>query len=107
MSSSNHKDHAALAGAFNQDEPRVDWHDQTLWWVRKKRDMAAAKVPDWEALRETASRIKDNVLSNLSGYLCQFEEEAIRNGITVHWAADAAEHNRIILSLFQRLRVDK
>jgi L-lactate dehydrogenase complex protein LldF len=104
--STNHKTHSALADAFNTDEPRVDWHDQTLWWVRKKRDIAAAKVPDWEVLRDTASRIKENVLSNLSGYLRQFEEQAIRNGITVHWAADAAEHNQIILSLLQKHRVD-
>src|SRR5215470_6705258 len=99
MSSSDHKDHATLAAAFNKDEARVDWHDQTLWWVRQKRDKAAAKVPDWEVLRDTASRIKDNVLSNLSEYLSQFEQEAIKNGIVVHWAADAAEHNEIILSL--------
>jgi L-lactate dehydrogenase complex protein LldF len=105
--STNHKTHSALADAFNTDEPRVDWHDQTLWWVRKKRDIAAAKVPDWEALRETASRIKDNVLSNLSGYLRQFESAATRNGIVVHWAADAAEHNQIILSLLRRHQVDK
>ncbi|HXO73926.1 MAG TPA: hypothetical protein VN824_01825, partial [Puia sp.] len=58
------KDHAALADEFNKDEARVNWHDETLWWVRQKRDKAAHKVPEWEELRETASRIKDNVLSN-------------------------------------------
>ncbi|HEY4335281.1 MAG TPA: lactate utilization protein B [Puia sp.] len=114
MSSSNHKDHrtgagdhAALAAAFNKDEARVDWHDQTLWWVRAKRDKAAAQVPDWEALRETASGIKDNVLSNLSEYLRQFEEAATRNGIVVHWAADAKEHNDIVLSILRNHKVDR
>src|SRR6201999_3159616 len=107
MSSTNHKDHAALAATFNKDEPRVEWHDQTLWWVRQKRDKAAARVPDWEALRDLASRIKDNVLSNLSGYLRQFEEQATRNGITVHWAADAAKHNEIVYSLLQKQGVDR
>src|SRR5580698_5479567 len=108
-SSSPHKDHAAkakdhstLAAEFNKDEARVDWHDETLWWVRQKRDKAAARVPEWELLRDTASHIKDNVLSNLSGYLQQFEEEATRNGITVHWAADAAEHNDIVFSILSR-----
>ena len=105
--STNHKTHSSLAAVFNKDEPRVDWHDQTLWWVRKKRDIAAAKVPDWEVLRDMASRIKDNVLSNLSGYLRQFEKEALRNGVVVHWAADAMEHNQIILSLLQQHRVDQ
>ena len=101
------KDHAALADAFNKDEPRVNWHDETLWWVRQKRDKAAHTVPGWEELRETASRIKDNVLSNLSEYLAQFEAMAVANGITVHWAADAEEHNAIILSILRRHQVDK
>ena len=100
--SENKKDHAALADEFNKDEPRVDWHDQTLWWIRQKRDKAAHQVPDWELLRDTASGIKDNVLSNLSGYLQQFETAAIANGVTVHWAADAMEHNEIILSILRK-----
>ncbi len=41
----NHKDHAALASEFNKDEARVDWHDETLWWVRAKRDKAAHTLP--------------------------------------------------------------
>ena len=101
------KDHAALADEFNRDEPRVDWHDQTLWWIRQKRDKAASLVPDWEQLRETASRIKANVLSNLYDYLSQFEERATRNGIKVHWAADGKEHNEIVHAILQRHGVDK
>jgi L-lactate dehydrogenase complex protein LldF len=103
----NNKDHAALAGEFNKDEARVDWHDQTLWWVRQKRDKAAHQVPDWEFLRNEASGIKDNVLSRLSEYLLQFEEQAGRNGVTVHWAADAREHNEIVGSLLRRHGADK
>src|ERR1700744_139695 len=101
------RDHAALADEFNKDEPRVDWHDETLWWVRRKRDITAAKVSDWEMLRETASRIKDNVLSRLSEYLVQFEAAATANGIVLHWAADAAEHNEIVLSILRRHEVDR
>ena len=88
--------HAAAATVFNRDEARVDWHDETLWLVRTKRDRAAAQVPEWEALREAASQLKNYVLSNLHELLMQFEANAIRNGITVHWATDAAEHNAII-----------
>lgn len=95
----SHANHASL---FNQDVERVNWHDKTLWWVRHKRDHAARQLPDWEALRETASQIKNNVLSNLSEYLIQFEERAVANGIEVHWAADAAEHNQIVLSLLKQ-----
>ena len=103
----NTKDHAALASQFNKDEPRVDWHDKTLWWIREKRDKAAHGVPEWELLRDTASGIKENVLSRLHEYLLQFEEQAIRNGVKVHWAADAKEHNEIVHSILQRHAVNK
>ena len=99
------KDHAELAREFNKDEPRVDWHDKTLWWIREKRDKAAHGVPEWELLRNTASGIKENVLSRLHEYLLQFEEQATRNGIKVHWAADAKEHNEIVYSILQQQKV--
>jgi len=101
------KDHAELATIFNEDENRVDWHDETLWWVRQKRDKMAHTTPAWEALREAASQIKDNVLSNLGEYLQQFEANAQANGITVHWAADAKEHNEIVLELLLKNGIGK
>lgn len=99
------KDHAELALEFNQDEARVDWHDETLWWIRQKRDKQAHQLPEWESLREAASQIKNNVLSNLHTYLQQFERNAVANGIKVHWAADAAEHNQIVHSLLNEAHV--
>ncbi|MCO5946563.1 lactate utilization protein B [Mucilaginibacter flavidus] len=101
------KDHAALANEFNKDAPRVDWHDETLWWVRQKRDNAVKKIPGWEELREAGSQIKNNVLANLSGYLKQFEANAQANGVHVHWAIDAKEHNEIVLELLQSNGVKK
>jgi len=99
------KDHAQLAEAFNKDKARVSWHDETLWFVREKRDKAANKFAGWEQLRETASQIKDNVLSNLDTYLIEFEANALKNGIVVHWAKDASEHNAIVLSLLQKHKI--
>lgn len=93
--------HADAAEKFNKDFDRTTWHDETLWWVRQKRDRAAFAIPEWEALRETASQIKHNVLSNLDNYLIEFEKNAQKNGITVHWAADAREHNEIVLSILK------
>ena len=89
-------DHAAAAAAFTADEERTDWHDQALWFVRVKRDNAAASVPDWEALRDRASAIKEHALTHLDEYLAQFEANALANGMHVHWARDADEHNRIV-----------
>jgi len=107
MTEQTTKDHAELADEFNKDEERVNWHDETLWWIRAKRDKAAHKLPEWEQLREAASNIKNNVLSNLHDYLLQFEKNAIANGVHVHWAANAAEHNRIVHELLNKTGVTR
>lgn len=91
--------HATRAAAFIRDEARTDWHDQSLWFVREKRDRARDTLPEWETLRMLASQIKDNVLGNLDHYLVDFEAKARANGVQVHWAADAVEHNRIVHEL--------
>lgn len=96
------KEHAALAEEFiNKDPDRVDWHDRALWWVRQKRDISANGTPQWEELREAASAIKNNVISNLYDYLLQFEANVKKNGVKVYWAADADEHNQIVYSILK------
>ena len=102
MKQSETKDHAALAEAFiNKDEEHVNWHDGALWYIREKRDIASKQIPEWEALREAASKIKSNVISNLHEYLLQFEANLTNNGVKVHWAADAEEHNAIVYSILK------
>jgi len=91
--------HAKKAGEFLRDKERADWQDKALWLVRKKRDMAASEVPGWEQLRNMASHIKNNVLSNLDDYLIEFESAAVRNGVKVHWASDASELRECVLSI--------
>jgi len=95
-------DHARAAAEFNADVARTEWHDEALWFVRVKRDRAAASVPEWEALRARASAIKEHALTHLDEYLVQFEENAVRNGMQVHWARDADEHNRIVFEILER-----
>jgi len=101
MKQAKAKDHAALAEAFIKDEERVDWHDGALWFIREKRDKASKAIPEWEQLREAASAIKSNVISNLHEYLLQFEANLVKNGVTVHWAADAEEHNAIVYAILK------
>ena len=99
--------HAQAATVFNQDPARTGWHDESLWFVRQKRDKAAQAVPEWEELRELASQLKAYVLSHLDELLIQFEENARQNGVQVHWAADAAEHNAIIHEILARHGVQR
>jgi L-lactate dehydrogenase complex protein LldF len=101
------KQHAEAAQDFIKDEARTDWHDETLWFVRNKRDKAVNTLPEWEILRDWASRIKNHTLSNLDHYLTSFEEKAIKNGINIHWASDAEDHNRIIHKIITDNKIDK
>ncbi|HYO23656.1 MAG TPA: lactate utilization protein B [Lacipirellulaceae bacterium] len=94
-------DHATAAAEFIADQPHAHWHDQTLWFVRAKRDKCAHGLAEWEELRSRAAAIKRHVIANLADLLEQFEAQAQRLGATVHWARDAEEHNRIVGGLLQ------
>ncbi len=94
--------HPENAAEFLKDSQKAKWHDETLWFVRDKRDKISKGIPEWEQLRDLASGIKDNVLANLADYLEEFERNATKNGIIVHWAADREEHNRMVLEILQQ-----
>jgi L-lactate dehydrogenase complex protein LldF len=100
-------DHAANSAIFNKDVERVDWHDETLWFIRQKRDKSSKQIPEWEALREAGSQIKNHTLSNLHQYLQDFEKNAVTNGIQIHWAADDKEHNEIVYQLLKKHEITK
>ncbi|WP_209332218.1 lactate utilization protein B [Lunatimonas salinarum] len=100
-------DHAKAAEAFNRDEAHVNWHDKAIWHLRKNRDKGVHPISQWQALRDTASNIKMDVLNHLDKYLTQFEKAAEANGIHVHWAVDASEHNLIVKEILERHHVKK
>jgi L-lactate dehydrogenase complex protein LldF len=89
-------DHAQASSAFIASPQHIDFHDRRLWEIRRKRDQESEAIPEWEELRTLASTIKEHTLTHLADYLEQFERNATANGIVVHWARDAAEHNQIV-----------
>lgn len=99
--------HPNLASIFNKDEKRVDWHDKALWFVRHKRDLSVHNVQGWESLRDLGHGIKSHTLSNIDNYLIQFEKNAKKNGVKVHWAANGEEHNRIVHEILQENKAKK
>jgi L-lactate dehydrogenase complex protein LldF len=94
-------EHAERAAAFVADSQRMHWHDQAVWFVRNKRDVARSFVPEWEELRSLGSQIKSHTLSRLPDYLEEFERNATAAGAKVHWARDADEHNLIVLGILR------
>jgi len=99
--------HAEAATRFISNREQESWHNETLWLVRAKRDRMAMDVPEWEQLRELAGKIKMHTITHLDKYAAQFAENAESNGIIVHWAKDAAEHNEIIYSILADHKVKK
>jgi L-lactate dehydrogenase complex protein LldF len=104
MPTVSHPDNAAR---FLANRERAKWHDQALWFVRAKRDKAAATLPEWEELRERAAAIKRYTMAHLADLLEEFEKNAQKHGAVVHWARDAAEHNETVLAILQQHRVTK
>ena len=94
--------HAKAAKKFIADRERTAWHDHALFFVREIRDRIAHDVPVWESLREMASNMKRHTIANLPYYLEMFEKNATANGIHVHWAKNAEEHNRIVYEIIQK-----
>jgi len=94
--------HPELAEKFASDTKRMKWHDKALWFVRQKRDVQAQSLPEWEALRDKADAIKSHTLGKLDYYLTEFETNARKRDIEVHWACDAQEHNKIVLDILHR-----
>jgi L-lactate dehydrogenase complex protein LldF len=94
-------DQAEAAERFLAAPRRQLQHDTRLWTLRQRRDDQMWAMPEWEEMRSLASAIKEHTLSHLDTYLEMFETNARANGVVVHWAKDAAEHNSIVLDLLQ------
>ena len=67
--------------------------------IRGKRAARVSEMPDWEALRDAGSAVKQDVMARLPELLQQFEEAFTARGGHVHWARDAEEANRIVEEL--------
>ena len=75
--------------------------------IRDKRNGVVGELPDWQQLRLAGAAIKDRALRHLDQYLEQFERAAVAAGAQVHWAADAAEANRIVTELVRATGADE
>jgi L-lactate dehydrogenase complex protein LldF len=65
---------------------------------QRRRDVAA-KLPEFEALRDAARDIKNHTLAHLDLYLEAFEKKATARGSQVHFAVTSDDANRIVLDL--------
>jgi L-lactate dehydrogenase complex protein LldF len=66
-----------------------------------KRAKAAAKLPEFEALRDVARDIKNHTLEHLDVYLEHYERKVSETGGQVHWCPSAEDARRTILEICQ------
>lgn len=50
--------HPQEAAEFLKDAANAKWHDDTLWFVRDKRDKVSKSVPEWEKTPKPCIRYK-------------------------------------------------
>jgi L-lactate dehydrogenase complex protein LldF len=65
----------------------------------EQRRRAAEKLPEFEALRDSARDIKNHTLAHLDLYLEAYEERVVATGGQVHYAVDAEAARTIILDI--------
>jgi L-lactate dehydrogenase complex protein LldF len=66
---------------------------------RAKRVQVVNRLPEFEALRDEAKKLKEHVLENLDDYLETFERNCTARGGQVHWCATAAEARDTVLRI--------
>ena len=88
---------AAKGALHNQQLRRNLKHATTV--IRSKRAIRASEVRNWEELRVAGEQIKNRLGRHLDQYLIQAEKAMTAAGITVHWARNAEEANKIVIDL--------
>lgn len=69
-----------------------------------KRRKAADRLPEFDALRDEARRIKDHTLDHLDLYLEAYERKVTASGGHVHWAETAEDARNIVLDICRAAR---
>ena len=67
----------------------------------KKRAIAAAGLPEFEALRDRAKEIKDHTLAHLDLYLERYADKVEQSGGKVHWCASAEDARAAVSAICQ------
>jgi L-lactate dehydrogenase complex protein LldF len=69
----------------------------------ERRRIAAAALPEFDALRDAARDIKNHTLAHLDLYLETYEQRVLASGGQVHYALDAAAARDIILGICRKV----
>src|SRR5882724_11497407 len=71
-------------------------------FIARRREISD-KLPEFEALRDSARDIKDHTLAHLDLYLEAYEKRVVAHGGHVHYAVTGADAQKIILDICRKL----
>ncbi|HWB52557.1 MAG TPA: LutB/LldF family L-lactate oxidation iron-sulfur protein [Tepidisphaeraceae bacterium] len=92
--------HASVAAAENKRLTLAVTTATTKQYYGRQNRLA--ELPDSNAMRELAGRIKQHTLDHLDWYLEQFKAEVEKNGGHVHFASTGDEAKRIIRDIAEK-----
>ncbi|MCX8514128.1 MAG: lactate utilization protein B [Burkholderiales bacterium] len=99
--------HSNSAAKYLNSSDRAKKVDGSIWFLKQARDSMINSDDVFQNLRTVASNIKNKTLANLDEYLLQFEANAIKNNIKIHWAANNTEFNNIVLKIIKDKQYSK
>ncbi len=82
-------------------------HHASKLKTEKRVDSLWRDYEDPDSLRKLAGTIKQHTLEHLDQYLEQAEQNFLKNGAQVHWAADGDEANKLVLDIMQQHNTTK
>lgn len=95
--------HIKLGDAQMRENLNVAMH--TL--QRNRANVIKDKFQDWQGLRNKAKQAKNNALMCLEERLLEFEKNATKNGMVVHWASSSEDACAIIYNLMCEKNITK
>jgi L-lactate dehydrogenase complex protein LldF len=99
--------HSNSASKFLKNPDKAKKIDNSIWFIKQARDNNINSNEVFQDLRTAASNIKNKTLANLDEYLLQFEANALKNNVKIHWATDYSEFNNIVLKIIQDKKYTK
>lgn len=101
----NHKN--IVKDKTNNSQLRANLANATKVLQANRKKTISTKITDWQGLRDKAKNVKNNALINLKEIILEFEQNATKNGMKVHYANTKEDACKIILSIMQEKNIKK
>lgn len=102
------KSHEALINFKLQDKQlRTNLQSAMRTLQTNRKNLINSKYIKWEELREKGKSVKENALMSLDERVEEFEKNARKNGIKVHFAQNSQEANEIVLEIAKKNGADR